>query len=129
MLSTSRQLCSSESPLPLEEVLDELYHSLSVDLSNTAGRIDKQTTRKRIWRRYKDKTKVKYHENYSLSFGTVTMIRLIIIIIFGTTNVVVHKSITFGAGIVVGSLIGIGFVCCSGFISTLVGYLKPNPFL
>ena len=36
------------------------------------------------------------------AFGTVTRIRPIIIITFGTTNVVVLNGITFGAGIGVG---------------------------
>ena len=40
-------------------------------------------------------------------FGTVTKIRPIIIITFGTTNDVVHNGITFGAGIDVSTVIGV----------------------
>ena len=68
-----------------------------MDLPNPAWAvrgIDKQTTRKRIWRRYQDKTKVKYHDNYSTAFGVVTRIRPVIIITFGTANFVVLNSIT-----------------------------------
>ena len=36
-------------------------------------------------------------------FGTVSKIRPIIIITFGTTDIIVHNGIIFGAGIVVGS--------------------------
>ena len=73
-------------PRPLEEVPDELCHSLSVDLSNTAwtqrGLINKLP---------------------GITFGAVTRIRPIIIITLGTTNIIAHNGITFGAGIGVGS--------------------------
>ena len=82
---TLRQLCFN---FP-EEVPDELCHSLSVDLSITTW-----TQRGLI------------NKHSGNAFGAVTRIRSIIIITFGTTNVVVHSGITFSAGISVGTSIG-----------------------
>ena len=83
-LPTSTQLCSHGSPRPLEDVPDGLCHSLSVDLSNTGW------AQKRLINKLSGN-----------SLGTVTRIRRIIIITFGT-SVVMHNGITFGAGIGVG---------------------------
>ena len=60
------------------------------------------------------RSKSKYRDNYSTAFGTITRIRPIIIITFGTINVFVHNSVTFGAGIDVGS--------CDCNIITVVPY-------
>ena len=58
--------------------------------------IDKQTPWKRIWRSYQDNTNIKHHENYSITFST--------------SNFVVYRGITFGAGIGIGTRVTIGTV-------------------
>ena len=82
---TTRQLCSNESPWPFEDVPDVMYYFLSVDLSNTT------------WAQRGLINKLPGNE-----FDAVTRIRPSNITTFGATNVV-HKGITFGAGIGVGN--------------------------
>ena len=104
-LFLSCQLFSNGSHRPSEEFPDGLCHSLFVDLSNTtwartelinklSGNAFDAVTRIR--------PKSKYRDNYNTAFGAVTRIRPIIIITFGTANVVVHNGISFGTGTRVG---------------------------
>ena len=72
---------------------------MSGSFKNSVGAksIDKQTIWKRIRDCYQDKTKMS-RDNYSTIFGTVIRIRPIIIITFGSTDLIMHKGITFGVG-------------------------------
>ena len=81
-LSFSCQHPGNLVPRPPEEVPNGLCHSQSVDLSNITWAL----------RRLINKVP-------GNAFGAIIRIRPIIIITFGTTNVVVYNGVTFGAGI------------------------------
>ena len=85
----------------LEEVLDELCHSLSVDLSNEwAQRVLINRLPGNASSCHGAKATIKNHYRHSTSFGPVTRIRPVIIITFGTTDGVVHYGITFSVSVV-----------------------------
>ena len=96
-------------------------HSLSVDFSNTTwvqrGLVNKQSGNA-FGAITRIRPKLKYHDNYSITFGAIIRIKTIIIITFGTTNVLIYNSITclvlvsvipvqhsitFGTGIIISS--------------------------
>ena len=99
-LPTPRQLCPNGSLQP-SEVPGGLCHSLSVDLSNTAW-AQRELINRRSGNAFSAVTrmgpKYKYRDNYRTAFGAITRITLLIIIIFGTANIVAHNGIYFGTG-------------------------------
>ena len=77
-LPTPRQLCSNGSPWQSEKVPDRLFHSLSVDLSNTAWaqrKLISKLSGNTFGTRPSDSVKIGAGPNYGTIFGTMPKIQ------------------------------------------------------
>ena len=77
-LPTPRQLCSNGSPWPSEEVPDELYHSLSVDISNIVWaqrRLINKLSGNTFGTGPSNKVIIGAEQNHSTIFGSMPKIR------------------------------------------------------